>query len=239
MDFGERLINVRKERGYTRESLANALGISKYTLRNYELGATEPGHTFLKQISDFFHVSIDYLMGLTNEPEILESFNLNTSEQDILNKYRNLDDHGKKVVDFILNEEYSRRNILAPTQFTKNRLVQYFQRFASAGSGQLVFDDVPVDLIEIPDVPEFKDVRYAIGVNGQSMEPLYYDGDILLVKPADDVAIGDIGIFIVDGQSYVKKRGENCLISLNEDYAAIPLDESSSCLGKVIGKLNI
>ena len=239
MDFGERLINVRKERGYTRESLANALGISKYTLRNYELGATEPGHTFLKQISDFFHVSIDYLMGLTNEPEILESFNLNTSEQDIINKYRTLDDHGKKVVDFILNEEYSRRNILAPAQFTKNRLVQYFQRFASAGSGQLVFDDVPVDLIEIPDVPEFKDVRYAIGVNGQSMEPLYYDGDILLVKPADDVAIGDIGIFIVDGQSYVKKRGENCLISLNEDYAAIPLDESSSCLGKVIGKLNI
>ena len=60
MNFGERLINVRKEHGYTRESLAKALGISKYTLRNYELGATEPGHTFLKQISDFFHVSINY-----------------------------------------------------------------------------------------------------------------------------------------------------------------------------------
>ncbi len=108
MNFGERLINVRKEHGYTRESLANALGISKYTLRNYELGATEPGHTFLKQISDFFHVSIDYLMGLTNEQEILESYELNTFEKNIIKKYRHLDDHGKEMVDFTLEKEYER-----------------------------------------------------------------------------------------------------------------------------------
>ena len=108
MDFGERLITVRKEHGYTRESLANALGISKYTLRNYELGATEPGHTFLKQISDFFHVSIDYLMGLTNEQEILESLELNTSEKNIIKKYRDLDDHGKEIVDVVLEKEYDR-----------------------------------------------------------------------------------------------------------------------------------
>ena len=113
MNFGERLINVRKEHGYTRESLANALGISKYTLRNYELGATEPGHTFLKQISDFFHVSIDYLMGLTNEQEILESYELNTSEKNIIKKYRDLDDHGREMVDFTLNKEYERSKALA------------------------------------------------------------------------------------------------------------------------------
>lgn len=113
MNFGERLINVRKKHGYTRESLANALGISKYTLRNYELGATEPGHTFLKQISDFFHVSIDYLMGLTNEQEILESFELNTSEKNIIKKYRDLDDHGKEMVDFTLEKEYERSKALA------------------------------------------------------------------------------------------------------------------------------
>lgn len=113
MNFGERLINVRKEHGYTRESLANALGISKYTLRNYELGATEPGHTFLKQIPDFFHVSIDYLMGLTNEQEILESFELNTSEKNIIKKYRDLDDHGKEMVDFTLEKEYERSKALA------------------------------------------------------------------------------------------------------------------------------
>lgn len=113
MNFGERLINVRKEHGYTRESLAKALGISKYTLRNYELGATEPGHTFLKQISDFFHVSIDYLMGLTNEQEILESYELNASEKNIIKKYRDLDEHGREMVDFTLEKEYERSKAIA------------------------------------------------------------------------------------------------------------------------------
>lgn len=112
MNFGERLIEVRKEHGYTRESLAKSLGISKYTLRNYELGATEPGHTFLKQISDFFHVSIDYLMGLTDEPEILDTFALSASEQTIIKKYRRLDDHGREMVDFTLDKEYERSKAL-------------------------------------------------------------------------------------------------------------------------------
>lgn len=112
MNFGERLIEVRKEYGYTRESLAKSLGISKYTLRNYELGATEPGHTFLKQISDFFHVSIDYLMGLTDEPEILDTFALSASEQTIIKKYRRLDDHGREMVDFTLDKEYERSKAL-------------------------------------------------------------------------------------------------------------------------------
>lgn len=122
MNFGERLIEVRKEHGYTRESLAKSLGISKYTLRNYELGATEPGHTFLKQISDFFHVSIDYLMGLTNEPEILETFNLNTSEQTIIKKYRLLDVHGREMVDTVLEKEYERSKALK--EQTEEKIVE-------------------------------------------------------------------------------------------------------------------
>mgnify|MGYP002225588370 CR=1 FL=1 len=49
-------------------------GIPSTTLRNYETDVREPGHTFLKQISEFFNVSVDYLLGLTNEKEILNSF---------------------------------------------------------------------------------------------------------------------------------------------------------------------
>ena len=43
MTFGERLIDLRKTRKYTREALAEELNISKYTLRNYELSVNEPG----------------------------------------------------------------------------------------------------------------------------------------------------------------------------------------------------
>ena len=57
MTFGERLTQLRKENGYaTRKSFAEKLNIPETTLRNYENDDREAGHTFLKQMSDFFDV---------------------------------------------------------------------------------------------------------------------------------------------------------------------------------------
>ena len=81
MTFGERLTELRVSAGNTkRNDFADKLGIPSTTLRNYETDVREPGHTFLKQISEFFNVSVDYLLGLTNEKEVLNSFRLKTSE---------------------------------------------------------------------------------------------------------------------------------------------------------------
>lgn len=108
MGLGNRLIKIRKEHGYTREALAHSLGISKFTLRNYELGTNEPGHAFLKQFSDLFHVSVDYLMGLTDTKDLTETFKASAEEQSIIEKYRNLDEHGKELIDIILDKESKR-----------------------------------------------------------------------------------------------------------------------------------
>lgn len=75
MTFGERLTELRTSAGYTkRNEFADKLGIPSTTLRNYETDVREPGHTFLKQISEFFNVSVDYLLGLTNEKENFKFF---------------------------------------------------------------------------------------------------------------------------------------------------------------------
>ena len=238
MGIGKRIKEARERLGMTQNELADLIGVTGSAITNYEKETSHPKEPIMYKLFDALQVDANYLFqDVVNVPKKVNDVTF--AEFEHIKKYRDLDDHGRKVVDFILEEEHSRsRGNIIQLEHRRNRLVQYYQRFASAGSGQLVFDDVPVDLIEIPDVPEYKDVKYAIGVNGRSMEPLYHDGDILLVKPADDVAVGDIGIFIVDGQSYVKKRGRDCLISVNEEYADIPLDESSSCLGEVVDKLN-
>lgn len=238
MGIGKRIKEARERLGMTQNELADLIGVTGSAITNYEKETSHPKEPIMYKLFDALQVDANYLFqDVVNVPKKVNDVTF--AEFEHIKKYRDLDDHGKKVVDFILDEEHKRsRGNIIPLEQHRNRLVQYYQKFASAGSGQLVFDDVPVDLIEIPDVPEYKDVKYAIGVNGRSMEPLYYDGDILLVKPADDVAVGDIGIFIVDGQSYVKKRGNECLISVNEEYADIPLDESSSCLGEVVDKLS-
>lgn len=109
MTFGERLAELRISNGYSkRNEFADKLGIPSTTLRNYETGVREPGHTFLKQISEFFNVSVDYLLGLTDEKEVLNSFRLKASEYEHIKKYRDLDPHGKDMVDTVLDKEYSR-----------------------------------------------------------------------------------------------------------------------------------
>ncbi len=254
MTFGERLTQLRKENGYaTRKSFAEKLNIPETTLRNYENDDREAGHTFLKQMSDFFDVSCDYLLGLTNEKDKYTSYQLKSSEYDMIEKYRFISTHspdGTGVVDTILDREYAiagklkeqgeqikKADMEVSEKIVPMRIINYYYRVASAGTGQIIFDMPPTKRIEIPNTPKYQKVDYAIGVNGNSMEPLYHDGDMLLVEMTEDIEIGDIGIFRVDNESYVKKLGETELISLNPDAKNIPLNESAGCMGKVVGKL--
>lgn len=63
--FNERLKQLRIEKNLTQAKLAVELGIGKTTLASYEQGKNEPSIKTLAKISNYFHVSIDYLLGLT------------------------------------------------------------------------------------------------------------------------------------------------------------------------------
>ncbi len=69
------------------------------------------------------------------------------------------------------------------------------------------------------------------------MEPTYHDGDKIFVCKQDAVDIGDIGIFIINGDAYIKELGNKCLISHNSAYKPIKFGASDSiyCCGKVLG----
>ncbi|MFT9057604.1 MAG: S24 family peptidase [Ethanoligenens sp.] len=75
---------------------------------------------------------------------------------------------------------------------------------------------------------------YGVPVRGDSMEPEFHDGDILLVRKCQDIGIGQYGIFTIDGDGYVKEKGHGELISLNPKYKPIKMDESIRCHGEVL-----
>lgn len=109
MEFHERLVELRKERGFTRDDFAEYLGISKYTLRNYELGKTEPGHVFLKYLASVFKVSVDYLLCATDDRTPYNKTPVYSKQEiDHIKKYRVLDDHGKEMVNIVLDKESER-----------------------------------------------------------------------------------------------------------------------------------
>lgn len=237
--IGRRIKEARNALNMTQEELAKSLGVTVSTVANYENGTSHVKEPIMCKLFSTLNVDANYLFqDVVNLPK--KSNDVTLAEFEQIKKYRNLDEHGRHVIDLLLDAEYDRSisskqqaSISMPT----GRLIQFYPKLASAGTGQIVFDDVPVDLVEIPDIPEYKRVKYAIGVNGDSMEPLYYDGDILLVEPSREISIGDIGIFLIDGQSYVKKLGENVLISLNQKYNPIPITSETECLGLVISKM--
>lgn len=252
MGLGNRLIQLRKEKGYTRETFAEVLEISPYTLRNYELEVTDPGHPFLIRVADLFNVSIDYLMGVTEEREKMTSYSLKSSEYEIIEKYRfikNQSTDGIKMVDAILNREYTltvqmkeqkdrikKLKTEISEEFIPRRIFAYYGKIAAAGTSY-GFGDVIAGTKEYPLNEINENADYTIGVSGDSMEPTFYDGDIVYVKKVDYcLNVGDIGIFQKDNGIYIKRVSENGLISDNTDYKPMISGGDVVCLGKVLGK---
>ena len=120
----------------------------------------------------------------------------------------------------------------------RRRSIGLYDLPVSAGAGEFLADATRTDIL-IPDDPRTAEADYALRIKGDSMEPRYRSGDVLLIQTAESVEEGELGIFILDGAGYFKKYGGDHLISLNPDYAPIPLRDFAevSCCGRVVGKL--
>lgn len=71
--FGEKLRKLRKSKNLTLRDLAKDLDISYSALGKYERNERQPDYKTLKEIANFFHVSIDYLLGVTDNPYTIET----------------------------------------------------------------------------------------------------------------------------------------------------------------------
>jgi len=69
-NFAERIKALRLERGMTQEALGNIIGVKRDSIYTYEKGLNYPEVRNLIILADFFGVSIDYLVGRTDNPEI-------------------------------------------------------------------------------------------------------------------------------------------------------------------------
>lgn len=157
-------------------------------------------------------------------------------EMEQFKKYRALDKHGKETVDFILEREWTRSTTPKET-VTVFSIPYAYDLAASAGTGEYAMDIAHFENVGITQKPP-KGANFLIRVSGNSMEPEYFDNDKVFVKRMDDVDDGEIGLFFLDGDVYIKEKNANGLRSLNPDYQIIPVNEYSSikCYGKIIGK---
>lgn len=235
--IGDKLREIREDLNMNKKDFAEKIGIKYSTYSNYESGIREPASDFLILISKKFDVSIDYLLDISNDKTVAHSYVLKYSEFEMIDKYRSLDKYGQRAVDLIIDMEYERATENSHQGSCDNLVfMTYYNKLAAAGNGEYLFDDVPTSTIEVPkDLA--KDADFVIGVNGDSMQPTFSDGDKVLVKKQDTIKIGEVGIFIDGNDCYIKEKGKNCLVSHNKEYGIIPGTDTMRCVGKVIGKI--
>lgn len=68
--FSQRLKVLRTSKGLKQSEISTKLEITERGYRNYELNKREPSLNVLIQLADILNVSVDYLLGRTDNPEI-------------------------------------------------------------------------------------------------------------------------------------------------------------------------
>ena len=69
LEYTERLKKLREFEKINQTELAKELGISQNTYSQYETGARQPSLEMLIKLAEFYFVSTDYILGLTDNPE--------------------------------------------------------------------------------------------------------------------------------------------------------------------------
>lgn len=106
MGIGKKIKEARNAQGMTQEELAQRLGVTKGAVANYENETSHPKESVMYKMFEALDVDANYLF----QDVVKNRFSnyVASDEVKILQKYRSLDGHGKRVVLFLLEEEYRR-----------------------------------------------------------------------------------------------------------------------------------
>ena len=266
MDYIERIKQIKSERKITNDMLAEATGIPLGTLSKILAGVSDsPKLSNIVAICEALGCNLDYIVN--GIPENTNNYTLNRGEIKLIEDYRRLDNYGQELVTLVLDKECQRithsgyaekgepsgrskvisasdvqrkfgNGLSAAGNGLGKRKILLYDLPVSAGTGEFL-DEADGDEISIPDNVRTRTADYALRISGNSMEPKYRDGDIVLVEECDSIEVGELGIFVLDGNGFFKVFGSDRLISLNSDYGPIMLKdfENVNCCGRVIGKL--
>lgn len=227
-DLGKTIAKHRKEHKIKQSELALKLEyydifVKPNTVSAWESGLSIPNSKQLLAICEILSIYDIYTEFISPNP---------------INPFRNLNETGvAKVMDYIhlleKSGEYKTADII-PIHILRERKV--FYTTVSAGTGSFL-DGEDYEMYTSPDIPE--EASFGVYVSGDSMEPRYHNEELIWIEQTEQLEDGEIGIFYLDSNAYVKKFQNNgngtYLVSLNKKYDPIPVTENNSF--KIFGRV--
>ena len=242
MGFGEQLRRRRKELGYSREELAQKLGITGSAVGNYETGVSAPRESVLLRLFDVLQVEPNYLYrdfyaaGRRGE-------GVSSEEASLLRKYRELGLTARQTLCTMLDAlGVLQAEAEQDRPASEQRTIPLYRSPAAAGYAAPVFGEDYELLTVDGEVPVGAEL--AVRIQGDSMEPYIRDEAGVYVNH-DPLRPGDVGIFCVDGdmlckQYYRDSLGTVYLFSLNRSRSdadqvfTAGSGRSLTCFGRVM-----
>ena len=230
--YGVRIRSLRLARGMNQPQLAAALGITKNAITNWEAGTTRPDLDTVAKLCEVLDISADTFFSLP-----IRADGLSDEEWELIRTLRQLSKHERRTVAQLANAMVEN-----DAQAFREACEQNFERLelsllpASAGTGEPLYDSYERKYIYLHVNRDVCRANEVITVHGDSMVPTFYDGDELLIEHTEILDPGEIGVFVVAGEGYVKEYRPDGLHSHNPKYKTIrpTEDDDVRCVGRVL-----
>ncbi|HHO5063399.1 TPA: helix-turn-helix domain-containing protein [Staphylococcus aureus] len=229
--IGNKIRYYRTKLNLTQDQLGEKLNTKKATISNYETGYRTPKQDDLFEIAHILNISIDDLFPTRNN-----------KKNDITSIYNKLTPPRQENVLNYANEQLDEQNskgdnIVDINSYKQEKIEVNVNGCVSAGVGERLHGETLfTEMVKAPIPPH----DLALKVNGDSMEPMFKDGEIIFVEKSHNIKNGQIGIFIIEEEAYIKKvfveDDRLTLVSLNKKYRDLHFyrNESVRLVGKVI-----
>lgn len=248
--FTDRLIKLRQARGWTKKEFSARIGKTQQTVGKWENGSNAPSFKDLVKLVGLFGVTSDYLLGLSDSPSKYAYPPINDNKQEQVEEmFKELDEGNQDAtVDFIENrldnqhisKEIKENDLKKQIGINDERPTKRISIYARVNSQGFELSEVPVDCLDYPVPIPVHDI--AIKVVGKSMEPSFFDDEVLFIMKDSILRAGDISIVQINSRFFVMKVGQNrengdiLLNPLNSDKPPITLSEKDDFIifGKVV-----
>lgn len=237
--YGDLIRQQRKAKKMNQEQLGALVRVGKNAVGAWEAGRSRPDVGSVPIICEALDLSLEEFFGMSAEKQntIDEKAGITPEERSILlRRYGSLNAYNRQVIIrqmSVLRE--MQEDIRKP-----RKVIRLFRNelAASAGPGEALGTASGEEVLLFVDQTT-DSADEIIRVNGNSMEPTYYDGDQVLVKHTSSIRPGEIGVFICGDTGYIKEYRKDGLHSHNPAYATISFGEGEAvrCIGKVLGKI--
>lgn len=243
--IGIRIAELRRQTGmslieFARFLTSRGLAVGRGGLNKWENGTTVPNSYQLLALCAALGVNekLEYFAESYCEP-------LNEEGLRKVEAYR---------ADLIASGNYK-------TEARSRKVIRYIEKpvsYLAAFAGTCnILDDGGFDMVAVPATPVTEEADFGIRVSGNSMEPVYFNGQIVWIKKCDTLNGGEEGIFICDGEGFLKVYDEQTpdgdvaemftdssgvihpqpvLVSYNKEYEprVITPDKSFRIVGRVL-----